>query len=588
VNRVQSAIARWTGVDEQIREQSQDTEALLEAVESVASTNALLERQVDELLYIDLSAGPGDKHEIVTDDRRLRVLTRIRRLRHENPIAKQAVKLILRFTLGNGVTYVIPDEQLSENFGKFWDDPENQAVLTGHQTMVRRFDEVVTDGEDFIAMATAPAAPYVTLATVPLEEIKQILYHPRNNEVPVWYKRVWYEREYDANLNNGEGGWKQLPEKPKVFYYRDWRITDKRLIDIEEAGLVIPESKQMLDDVGKPVYMKHRFINPVRMKSGIRGLPELFASRDWVYGYKNFMEDRLAINAAAAAMAIHRKVKGGPAKVQALRNSLGGINVSPEAGSQDGLLAHRYTRPSAGSIITTTDAEDLKGIKVDTGAPSAALDANGILTAVGAGTGNPVHYFGSSNTALASTQSIEIAVMKGYEDWQSWVKTDLDETAEFVFRQILGENTEVSDDEQEISWELPPIEGKDIVKHITANAQFAQQIAPGNRPAQLVAIKNGLIALKVPNVEQVMREIEADQERVFAEKEALREQMLQNGAVPGGPPGANGNGKNGNGKQDGQKATDGTHVLARGPDDERAAKLKPPRETTTGPRTSRQ
>lgn len=594
MNRVQQTIAKWSGVDDQVREQQDVLDQVLVAMESVTSQSSLLERQLDELMYIDLyDAGRpgGDQGEIISDEKRLKVLTRIRRLRNENPIAKRFVNLTRDFTLGTGIGYTIADGQLSENFGSFWDDEENQAVLTGHQALLARFDGVVTDGEDFIAMATAPAEPYVKLAMVPLEQIKDILYHPENDQIPVWYKRVWYEREYDATANGGQGAWKPVNlNKPKVWYYRDWRITDKRLAEIENKGLKIPESKWAIDDDGRPLYMKHRYINGVRMKSGIRGLPELFASREWIYGHKTFSEDRLAMNAAAAALSIHRKVKGGPAKVQALRNQLGGLQVTPDAGSLASRITSSYTRPAAGSILTTTDAEDLSGIKIDTGAASAALDRDGILTAAGAGVGHPIHYLGSASAALAGTQSIEIAVMKGYEGWQSWAKADLIELSKFVFRQILGENTDVPANEQEIAWELPPIEGKDVVKYITANAQFEQQIAPKNRKAREVAIRNALVVLKVPNVEQAMKEIMLDEKRVQQVEDDARlmqQQLAAAGGTPpgGGPPSANGNG---NGKPDGQKATDGLHVLASSPADQRAAKLKAPQEATTGPRTSRQ
>lgn len=592
MNRVQAAAARWLGVDQQVQDDHDVLDEVMEAMESLSGSYALLERQLDDLLYIDVYSGDmAEKNAIIDDDKRLKVLTRVRRLRHENPIAKQAIKLTLRFTLGNGIEYLIKDDQLSTQFGEFWNDEDNQVVLTGHKALVRRFDETLTDGETFVAMATAQAAPYVKAATVPLEQIKEILYHPTNDEIPVWYKRVWFEREYDPEANDGQGGWKPLPAKPKVRYYRDWRVTDDKLKEIEEAGLTIPAAKQMVDEAGKPIYMKHRFVNPVRMKSGIRGLPEIFASRDWIYGYKNFMEARLAINAAAAAIAIHRKVKGGPAKVAALKSTLGGLKVEPESGSTASLSRYRST-PAPGSMLTTTDAEDLKGVKVDTGAPSAALDGNAILTAVVSGFGHPVHYLGSSNSALASTQSIEIAVVKGYEDWQTWFKDDLNELARFVFRQILGENSEVSAEDQQIAWSLPPIQGKDVVKYITANAQFAQQVAPKNRKAQLVAIRNSLSVLQVPNLEEVMAEIEKDQERVNSEADAnaeMQRQAMANGGLPGagGPPG--GPPKPGDGKPaGGQKATTGPNVQASGPDDQRAVKGKGPRETTTGPRTSRQ
>jgi hypothetical protein len=92
VNRVQQAIARLAGVDEYTNQQSDVLDQALVAMESMSENVAWLERQLEDLRYIDVynaNETAGDKGEIVSDEQRNRVLLRLRRLRHHNPIAKR-------------------------------------------------------------------------------------------------------------------------------------------------------------------------------------------------------------------------------------------------------------------------------------------------------------------------------------------------------------------------------------------------------------------------------------------------------------------------------------------------------------------
>ncbi|MDQ3024420.1 MAG: hypothetical protein M3R04_08575, partial [bacterium] len=212
------------------------------ALESSYSATTLLERQVEDLLYIDLSSGgvPGAIDTVVTDDQRIKVLSRIRRLRHEHPIAKQAVKLTKRFVFGKGIGYVIEDDATREIIDAFWNDPVNQAIYTSHQAMVLRFDETLTDGEFVFVLFESDVAPYVRMGTFPIEQLRDTLYDPENDQIPVWYKRVYAKKSFDPTGNDGQGVWTVDP-KPTIRYYRDFRIDDDRLALIEANGLTIPE-----------------------------------------------------------------------------------------------------------------------------------------------------------------------------------------------------------------------------------------------------------------------------------------------------------------------------------------------------------
>ena len=268
MNRIQEAIAKVTGVDEQIH-------TLMAAVEHTSGENALLMRQIEDLDYLNMF----DLHrvaEVINIKDRKQHYLKLRRIRQENPLAKQSIKLITRFALGNGVQVSIgPDpekapsmpmsdsdgtdtepaaklnglfpgprnnnsrsgaglkplprarpqvseavemddeDQLKEIITSFWSDKENQKAFTSHEAMKDWLDGVATDGEKFFIGFTSEVAPYVRLTEIPGEEIVEIIYHPDNWKVPVYYKRVYQDLIYEE-----DSGYK-VDGEPKTRYYLD-------------------------------------------------------------------------------------------------------------------------------------------------------------------------------------------------------------------------------------------------------------------------------------------------------------------------------------------------------------------------------
>ena len=382
-----------------------------------------------------------------------------------------------------------------------------------------------------------------------------------------------------------------------VRYYRDFRVSDDYLADVESRGLVIPENLRA-DGV-----VKHRMINPLHMRSGFRGLSELFASREWFRVFKEFMEDRGAINAAANALAFQRKIAGGSTTVASLSGKIGGIQVTP--GSDQPIVPSTFRRPMPGSVIDTSANVDWRSIRADTGAPNAMRDAELIRSTAGAGTATPDHYFGATNSALAGAQSVEVAVIKAFEDFQTFLQNDYRETVEYVISQALNRPAaEVDATEREIVWNFPPIMTQDIVKWVTGFAQWTQQVAPGNRTVREIAIRHVAGVLGVSNIDMLWQDVLDEEKRIQAEQDAAAkakadaakraaEQPPPGVAPPGGnmpgnvvlqPPSSNGNGNN----PVGQKATTGVNLVGISPTDKRLVSGRAPREGATGPRTRRQ
>lgn len=612
MNRWQKAIARTTGINDWIESQEHDKSELKTALEDVQTSYSKLERYLEDVDYLNLfDPFYGQDQDIIPAAKRKQTITRIRRLRHENPIAKQAVRLAVRFTFGRGVSYIINERKPKRIIDAFWNDPVNEAVYTSHMAMKDRFDETLTDGEKFFMLFCTPSvAPYVRMSECPMEEIVDVIDHPKNRDLPLFYKRVYREYVYDATQSNGQGSYVPKDQSPKTRYYRDFHITEEEWEEIQDEGVLnIPDGLIAKDEEGNPILMKHRMLNPVRMKIGRRGVSELFSSREWFRVFKEFMEDRGAINAAANAFSYVRESKGGPAAVAKMSGQLGGLQT-PSDEDQPGVPSlRRLTKPVAGAIYDVNQNVNLKPIRADTGAVHAKEDARLILMAGGAGTGTNIHYFGEGGDAnLATAQAMELPMVKGYEDYQKFHEEEFIELHQFVYRVAVDNPTAKA---FEVAFDWPPIITQDVVKWTTAYGQLVQQIgSQGNRKLKEIGIRGALYTLDVPNVDTVMPEIMDEEERIFEEKEEQRQQMLEvqagqanpgadgkpivgAAALKAGDAASNGNGKNGrppasadgNGRQEGQKATDGGSVNPLGPDLKRIANGKRPRQPATGPRT---
>lgn len=608
MNPFQQTVARLTGIEEVLEEKDQAIAAvasefsaekdewlerfteLQEALEHVDSQNALLQRQIEDIDYLALF-DIGGITEVINSSNRKAVIMRLRRLRQENPLAKQAIKLIVRFTLGKGVELIvgpdpekrvplqplvddggapeddvqhktnglfpgnkppaqtpppkprprpqigkeaignlpprpqdtqpldsIQDDSLKDQVLSFWKDADNQRALTSRSAMQEWVDEVATDGEKFFIGFEADAEPYVRLTEVPLEQIDTIIYDPDNWKKPVYYVRTWNEMVYDGEAriyrpkDNGQ---------PITRYYLDYRILDEEIADLR-TRIKIKSSELAPDDQR----ILHTFVNPLWTKKGKRGISELYASREWFRVYKEFMEDRAAINAAATSVAYKRKIKGGPTAVAQFTNKLGNLNVGYDS-EQNASEISKLTKPQAGGIYDSNPAVDLEWMKTDTGAVNAKEDGRSILTAAGAGTGMFVHYFGDGGDAnLATAQAMELPMVKTFEDWQQWTE---DAILEFVFW-VIRVATDVENAKKQIervAGNFPPIISQDVVKYMTAWSQLTQNVASGNRVVKRESIKGALTVMNVANIDSLMAEIDAEEVQLEAQRKAQAEAMAQ-------------------------------------------------------------
>ena len=598
MNQVQEAVARVLGMN------PGELDELQEQVSSLTYDNQLLNRQLEDLNYINLYDVNRIQEVVNPGDRRPTIL-RIRRLRQDNPIAKQSVKLIVRFTLGRGIQYVVtadptkttkpnlvatndPRNRSGSNdnydpsnlsvpsqngstpssvvvkeasssssggiseepaqvsgpeyedttdpvklsFEEFWTDPDNALIFTKPESMKEWLDELVTDGEKFFVGFESSASPYLKLTEIPIEEITTIIYSTDNWKRPVYYRRQWQPMKF-----NGDQGTWETDGSPRTQYYLDYRVTDAVKAEWTK-GITIPASKLAPPD--QKVY--HTFINPVWSRIGRRGISELFASREWFRVFKEFMEDRAAINKAATSIAYKRKIKGGPSSVAQFTGSLGGLQMtSTENPSANANLVRKLTRPTSGAVYDSNASADLEWMKTDTGAVNAKEDGAAILMSAGAGVAINAHFFGQGGDGgMAAAQVMELPMVKSFEDWQNFIFGICMELTYWVLRLASNED-QAKKDLERFSFSFPPIISQDVVKWTTAWSQVVQSIAPGNQVVQEQAIRSILSVLGVTNIDALIPRIVEENNRAELEKQAKQQAMLdaikQNPAgvpVPGG------------------------------------------------------
>lgn len=587
LNPIQTAVAKVAGTYHLMEAQEEKISELTEAWEHTSSQNALLSRTIDDLDWLNLFDLHSVREVIPIKDRKI-YYDRLRRMRQENPLAKQSVKLITRFTLGKGVQISIgpdpdappptaadvdieadpqgeklnglfpgskklgtdpkplprarpqvseaaelPDsDQLTEIIKDFWSDNENQLALTSHEAQKEWLDNVIVDGERFFIGFVDPSPPYIKLTEIPVEEIDEIIYHPDNRKMPVYYRRVMQKLKFeDPNGYQPDG-------PPETKYYLDYRITEEQL---KTAKKRIKIARGRLADEEQRIF--HTMINPLNTRKGKRGISELYASREWFRVYKEFMEDRAAINAAATAVGHKRKIKAGPTGVAQFTGKFGGIDVGYDNPALNSNEIGKLTRPIAGGMYDSNPAIDLEWMKTDTGAVNAREDGRSILMAATAGVGMFIHYMGEGGDAnLATAQAMELPMVKTFEDWQQWVDSCFKALLQWVIT-IATDEENAKKQIERVAGSFPPLISQDVVKYTTAWSQVAQNIAPGNRVVHREAIRGALSTLNVPNLDALMTQIDAEEIRVEQERQKreaeMKEAMAQNAAALNGNGGPN-------------------------------------------------
>lgn len=385
------------------------------------ATNWLLERTKEDLTWKRLSGGAQQSRTDVHDREETMVWSRWA-FKGGDPYIKRCVWCITEFCFGNGIDGPLGEDiQMLEDF---WKNDRNQQVMFSTRAQYKRSNQLLVDGELFLVLFTAPDG---TVQVRPLEPliITDIIAHPDDPTIPLYYKREIQEQKWDASLHK----FVPVGSDKKVVYYPDWQ-NDEDSNEHED-----PLRAEMAGRLaGDDICILHVPLNTV--EDAAFGIPETAASLKWAVQTKEIAEDQATISRMTAALMILARVQGSQQDIDGLVDQI----KSMTGGEQP--------PPVAGSMNMFSPAIDLQVNRALSNASDARVNSRLMRMALTAGMGLTLHYASDpENANLATATSMELPVMRHMTAYQAlWVGIYSD-----LFRFVLRKAKVI----EEPDWELP-------------------------------------------------------------------------------------------------------------------------------------
>jgi hypothetical protein len=358
-------------------------------------------RELQDLAYTVMDYVGGAPEDLRSTERR-RLAQKARNVHREDPQYGGTINLLNEFVLGRGIPKPqANDPEVQAEIDEFWDDPDNQLVLTTQQAQVRLNTDLSLQSNIFPLVYDDGDDGRVKLGWLPHDDVENAIRDPDFHLRILYYLAKTRRRTWDVQNHV----YKVEPDRTKVRYYEEFRnlqVAQEDVANGAQRDEPLPEIPPALVGKGRVV---HVALN--RTMGQAFGVPEIARTIRWLSAYNDLMRARVDMAKAAASIIARRKLKGATAQQlanQALRLS-GGSVVAPDE------LA-RAPRP--GSILNDIDgAIETDSFNLNSGSQGAMQDAQMIRSQISGGTGWPASYLGDPNAmALSTATSLELRVLK--------------------------------------------------------------------------------------------------------------------------------------------------------------------------------
>lgn len=294
---------------------------------------------------------------------RLVALSRVMYIK--NPMIRRAVEVQCAYVWGLGVSFNAKHPLVQEVIDRFTSSRQNKVEMFEMTAYMGKEQELQVTGNLFFVFFSSPVTGQVTIRTIPIEEMVDIITNPEDRKDPWFFKRS---------------------------YVKDGQTVDVLHPSINYTPVAKPKSRDGVRIAwDQPVYhVKTGGTQDMKF-----GMPEVYASLDWANAYKNFLEDWATIMRAYSRMAM--KVSGlkGDRKIAAAKSQLntsitssGSIENNPSPTTAAWFFAGKGVEVSAIKTAgATTSAEEGRPLK--------------LMTA--AGVGIPDTFFGDANVGNFAT-----------------------------------------------------------------------------------------------------------------------------------------------------------------------------------------
>jgi len=216
----------------------------------------LIQRALENVGWSDIAGGTMQNYFEPTREAREQYIERAYRFFFDDPIIKRSVKIRTNYIFRQGVpmpryredreTGDDDDQGRAEDLIKrFWNDPENQAALTSKKALRECHEEKTVQGNLFFLMFRQEGEPPETeigasgkgrdelepptmkVTHLRVREVVEIITHPANQKIPVYYKRVFTEKTARFEKSGSIAPYQEaydVSKRRRVLYYRDWRF----------------------------------------------------------------------------------------------------------------------------------------------------------------------------------------------------------------------------------------------------------------------------------------------------------------------------------------------------------------------------
>ncbi len=336
-----------------------------------------------------------------------------------NPFAKQILRLITSYVVGEGFSVACESTKVQEVVDRFWKDPINN--LDYNLTEWTR--EKLTFGESCLPASVNPVDGFVRLGYIDpmdIEAVEQGLLHTGDGHDEI-----------------------AIPVAVRLR---------QRLGEAESRRLTLV---RMDEDVTSPTYGKlsgecfYWAIN--KAKTGSRGISEIFALADWVD-----VQDQMTFDFADRVRFLNQYVwdyvlKGGSQKQ--VDEYTAKVTKNP---------------PRQGGIQVHNDQVEIKAVTPDLKGADMAEAARVVKHYGCGGAGIPPHWMGDPNDAnRAVAQEMDGPTGKVLTEHQNQVKGQITTIIKFVIAQAKLHGTLADSEDEEFTLQTPDLLMKDFAKGAT-------------------------------------------------------------------------------------------------------------------------
>lgn len=434
----------------------------LRVTEATAVEARNLAFELEEFGYASMDFLGGRPNEPTAPARR-RWAQQARVVWQADPQAGASVELLNEFTFGRGVPKPrAKEEVVQEVIDDFWDDPQNQRVLTSFTAQLKLGNSLSVQSNIFFLIFDEGDDGKLKLSFLNHDTVEQAVPDPDNRQRILYFTARKQRQEWDFAADRPKSMRVADGVVPKLLYYEVWGAVDEALEErgtqrqrgsdaagVQESEIVEASAgEEEKVTVTKPTKERGWLVEAAdddeplelaprdRVGDGkvyhlaentdmeqVFGVPRMRRTIRWYTAYNDYMKSRVDMMMAAAAFIMKRKVKGTPAAFEKMTQKAMRATSDLQT-SVDEAVGRSPGPASAASVMQENQSVEHEPFNLDTRAGNALTDGQMLRAQVSAGDRFPQHYLGDVGSAnLATATSMELPVLKHVEARQELIES---------------------------------------------------------------------------------------------------------------------------------------------------------------------